>query len=113
LLAIVGVALEAVLGIDCPLTVLEYRLRYTTPLSDKMASFIGTIIDSLLFYDAPGWLFTIIYTSFAVLVVITFIIAPPTRKGHSIKSDQQPLASQKSKKPFYYESIYWKVTPNF
>jgi hypothetical protein len=76
---------EAVPGIDCPLTHLEYRLRYTTPLSEKRASFIGTIIDSLLFYDAPGWLFTIIYTSFAVLVVITFIIAPPTRKGRSFK----------------------------
>jgi len=82
LLAIVGVACEALLGVNCPLTVLEFKLRYALNLSEKEVSFIGTIVDSLLFYDAPGWLFTIIYTAFAILVVITFIIAPPTRRGH-------------------------------
>ena len=82
LLAIVGVACEALLGVNCPLTVLEFKLRYALNPSEKEVSFIGTIVDSLLFYNAPGWLFTIIYTAFAILVVITFIIAPPTRRGH-------------------------------
>jgi len=81
LLAIVGVACEALLGVNCPLTVLEFQLRYTPNLSEEKVSFIGAIIDSLLFYNAPGWLFTIIYTAFAIIVVITFIIAPPKRKG--------------------------------
>jgi phosphotransferase system glucose/maltose/N-acetylglucosamine-specific IIC component len=81
LAAIVGVAFEALLGVNCPLTVLEFKLRYASNLSDEKVSFIGTIIDSLLYYNAPMWLFTIIYTVFAIIVVITFIIAPPTRKG--------------------------------
>ena len=81
LAAIVGVALEALLGVNCPLTVLEFKLRYAPNLSEEKVSFIGNIIDSLLFYNAPMWLFTIIYSSFAVVVVITFIMAPPTRKG--------------------------------
>ena len=81
LLAIVGVACEALLGVNCPLTVLEFKLRYASNLSEEKVSFIGTIVDSLLFYNAPGWLFTIIYTAFAIVVVITFIIAPPKRKG--------------------------------
>jgi len=80
LLAIVGVACEALLGINCPLTVLEFKLRYASKLSEEKVSFIGSIIDSLLYYNAPGWLFTIIYAAFAILVVITFIIAPPTKK---------------------------------
>jgi len=84
LLAIVGVACEALLGINCPLTVLEFKLRYAPCLSGKKVSFIGNIIDSILFYNAPGWLFTIIYTAFAIVVVITFIIAPPTRRGRSL-----------------------------
>ena len=84
LLAIVGVALEALMGINCPLTVLEFRLRYTSYPSDEKASFIGNIIDSLLFYNAPGWLFTTIYTAFAIVVIITFIMAPPTRRVDSI-----------------------------
>ena len=80
--AIVGVALEAVLGINCPLTVLEFELRYGAPPSDRRVSFVGDIIDSILFYDAPAWLFTIIYSAFAILVATTFILAPPTRKRH-------------------------------
>jgi energy-converting hydrogenase Eha subunit F len=83
-LLLAGVALEALMGINCPLTILEFRLRYGSYLSDKKVSFIGNIIDSILFYNAPMWLFTVIYSSFAVVVVITFIMAPPTRKGHSI-----------------------------
>ena len=82
LLAIVGVACEALLGVNCPLTVLEFKLRYALNLSEEKVSFIGAIVDSLLYYNAPGWLFTIIYTAFAILVVTTFIIAPPTRRGH-------------------------------
>jgi len=82
LAAIVGVAFEALLGVNCPLTVLEFKLRYASCLSGKKVSFIGNIIDSILFYNAPMWLFTTIYTAFAIIVVITFIIAPPTRKGH-------------------------------
>ena len=82
LLAIVGVACEALLGVDCPLTVLEFKLRYALNLSEEKVSFIGSLVDSLLYYNAPGWLFTIIYAAFAIVVVITFIIAPPTRRGH-------------------------------
>jgi len=85
LLAIVGVACEALLGVNCPLTVLEFKLRYAFNFSEEKVSFIGAIIDSLLYYNAPGWLFTIIYAAFALLVIITFIIAPPTRKDSSIK----------------------------
>jgi hypothetical protein len=82
LVAIAGVALEALLGMNCPLTVLEFSLRYGVPPSDRRVSFVGDIIDSILYYDAPAWLFTIIYVGFALLVAITFIMAPPTRRGH-------------------------------
>ena len=80
LAAIAGVALEAILGVNCPLTVLEFSLRYGVSLSDKRVSFVGELIDSILYYDAPAWLFTIIYVGFALLVAITFVLAPPTRK---------------------------------
>ena len=82
LLAIVGVACEALLGVNCPLTVLEFKLRYALNLSEEKVSFIGAIVGSLLYYNAPGWLFTIVYAAFAIVAVITFIIAPPTRRGH-------------------------------
>ena len=83
LAAITAVAIEAILGLHCPLTVLEYRLRYADRSSYEHASFIGNLIDSLLFYDAPAWLFTTVYTSFAIVVVIIFMLAPPSRKDRS------------------------------
>ena len=88
LAAIGAVALEALLGVNCPLTIVEFRLRYPGMSSHEKVSFIGTLIDSILFYDAPGWLFTIIYTTFAIIVVITFVLAPPSRKDHTIGGDQ-------------------------
>ena len=81
LAAIAGVALEAILGVNCPLTVLEFSLRYGVSLSSRRVSFVGELIDAILFYDAPAWLFTIIYVGFALLVAITFVLAPPNRRG--------------------------------
>ncbi|UCE34911.1 MAG: DUF2784 domain-containing protein [Deltaproteobacteria bacterium] len=81
LLAIAVVALEAILGVNCPLTVLEFSLRYGVSPSDRRVSFVGELVDSVLYYDAPAWLFTIIYVGFALLVAITFIMAPPSRRG--------------------------------
>jgi hypothetical protein len=83
LAAIIAVTMEAIVGVNCPLTMLEFRLRYPTgPLQERI-SFIGSLIDSILFYDSPGWLFTLVYTVFAIIVVLTFIMAPPKRKGPS------------------------------
>jgi hypothetical protein len=81
LAAIAGVTLGAILGINCPLTVLEFSLRYGFAASDRRVSFVGELVDSILYYDAPAWLFTIIYVGFALLVAITFVMAPPSRKG--------------------------------
>jgi len=81
LAAIIGVAMEAIVGVNCPLTVLEFRLRYPTGPFQERISFIGSFIDSILFYEAPGWVFTAVYAAFAMLVLITFIMAPPARKN--------------------------------
>ena len=79
--AIVAVALEALVGINCPLTVLEFSLRYGAPPPARRLSFVGEFIHAILYYDAPAWVFTIIYVGFALLVAITFIMAPPNRRN--------------------------------
>lgn len=81
LVAIAGVAVEAILGVNCPLTVLEFSLRYGVSPAGRRVSFVGELIDSILYYDAPAWVFAVIYVGFALLVAITFIMAPPTRRG--------------------------------
>lgn len=74
LLAIAVIAGESIFGIDCPLTVWEDKLRG----QQTSTGFIERWIDSVLFYDAPAWVFTAAYIAFAVLVAITWIVVPPT-----------------------------------
>lgn len=75
LIAIAVIAAESLLGIDCPLTVWEDRLR-----GEQLSTgFIERWIDRILFYDAPTWVFTAAYIAFAALVVVTWVAVPPTR----------------------------------
>ena len=84
LAAIVVVALEAVLGIVCPLTRWEYDLRLSAGQNPDEGSFVGRWVHNLLFYDLPPWVFTCAYVAFAVLVVATFLLAPPRRRNPAI-----------------------------
>jgi polyferredoxin len=61
------------LGIACPLTIWEDRLR-----GRQIATgFIERWIDRLLFYEAPAWVFTAAYVAFAALVLLTWVAVPP------------------------------------
>jgi hypothetical protein len=46
-------------------------------------SFIGYWLNRLMFYTAPEWVFTLVYTLFALLVVTTFVFYPPNWKRRS------------------------------
>jgi hypothetical protein len=77
LAAIVFVAGEAVLGIWCPLTVWEARLRGAS--AEK--SFLAQWIHRLLYYDWPEWVFTLLHVGFALLVVATWWLVPPVPRA--------------------------------
>jgi Protein of Unknown function (DUF2784) len=77
LAAIVFVAGEALLGIWCPLTIWEARLRGT----DAEKSFVATWVHRVLFYDFPEWVFTISYVLFALVVAATWWWIRPTKRG--------------------------------
>ena len=81
LIAVVLVAVEAVIGILCPLTELEYQLRRAAgQYVEEEISLVGRIIRSILFYDFPAWFFTALYVGFGGLVVSTLFLFPPRRK---------------------------------
>lgn len=80
LVAIGLVMLEAWLGINCPLTVLENFLRLQTGAATYENSFIGHWLRWVIFYAAPEWIFALIYTVFTALVVLTWLAYPPRRK---------------------------------
>ena len=71
--AILFVVIESLIGIVCPLTLLEDQLRGT----ETGESFIQRWLHRVLFYDVPEWLLAGIYVLFALLVVITFRLVPP------------------------------------
>ncbi len=76
--AMIGlVALEAILGVKCPLTSLEDSLRARAGQSVDEASFIARLARDLLFYEAPEWVFGVLHCVFAAAVLLTLVLAPP------------------------------------
>jgi polyferredoxin len=79
-LAAMGVVvIEAWCGAVCPLTVWEDALRGTA--SGAPIGFVVRGLQRVLFFEAPAWVFIAAYTVFALLVVGTWIIAPPRRRA--------------------------------
>lgn len=68
---------EAWLGAACPLTTLEMWLRAQAHAPTYSGSFIGHWLQRLLYYDAPEWVFVLIYSLFGLLVVASWLAYPP------------------------------------
>jgi hypothetical protein len=75
--AIAIVVFEALMNIDCPLTVWEYRLRQAAGQDVSAATFMGRLLHWLLFWDAPAYVFTIGYCIVGALILGTFVLFPP------------------------------------
>ena len=75
--AIAYVAAQAWLGITCPLTTLEQWLRASGGETVYGGGFIEHWLSRLLFWNAPAWVFTLIYTLFALMVVAVWWRYPP------------------------------------
>ncbi len=81
LTAVLFVAVEALIGYLCPLTQIEYSLRQAAGQQvESEISFVGRIIRSVLFYDFPGWVFTLLYVGFGALVIGTYLLIPARKK---------------------------------
>lgn len=76
LAAIVFVALEALAGYACPLTLWEDALRGGA----RPGSFIGRWVHKLLFYQAPEWAFTSLYAAWAAAALATLRLVPPASR---------------------------------
>jgi hypothetical protein len=76
LAAIAFVAAESLAGVWCPLTVWEDALRGRR----EEKTFVARWIHRVMFYEAPEWLFTTAYVSFAVAVAATWWWIRPRRR---------------------------------
>ena len=77
MLAIGIVVVESWLGLECPLTTLENWLRLQAGQGVYQGSFIQHWVHGVMFYQAPGWVFALTYTLFALAVVVAWWRWPP------------------------------------
>ena len=76
LATILVVAGEAWLGIVCPLTTLEMWLRRQGHETTYDGSFVEHWLQALLFWQAPAWVFTAVYSTFGLSVLATWWLWP-------------------------------------
>ena len=80
LMAIVIVVLQSWLGLICPLTIWEMALREKASAAVYAGSFIQYWLHQLLYWQAPDWVFIVVYTVFGALVLASwFIVRPDAR----------------------------------
>ncbi len=77
--AIGVVALQAWIGQYCPLTILESWLRVNAGQAAYTGSFVEHWVQRVLYYQAPLWVFAILYTAFGALIAWAWWRYPPGR----------------------------------
>lgn len=86
-LAAIGfVVLQSWLGATCPLTTLESWLRNRAGLAPYDVGFIEHWVSAILFYQAPTWVFALIYTVFGAAVAAAWWRWPPKSIGRDAAS---------------------------
>lgn len=80
LLAIAIVVAESWLGMSCPLTTLETWLRMQAGIVAPGQGFIEYWVQRALFYEAPGWVFAVVYSVYGLLIAAAWWYFPPKRK---------------------------------
>lgn len=89
------VAVEALAGVHCPLTIWEYQLRMLAgQRMEGQISFIPRLVRSVIFYDFPPWVFLAAYVGLALLVGLTLILVPP-RTSHRAGRGTDPGSPQR------------------
>ncbi len=79
-LAAIGfVVVQSWFGAICPLTILEMALRRQAGDEVYSGSFIAHWLESILYYQAPQWVFVVGYTGFGLWVVASWFWVRPRR----------------------------------
>lgn len=77
LVAIAVVVLQSWLGAICPLTTWEMALREKAGDAVYHGAFVAHWLETLLYYQAPAWVFALVYTLFGAFVAAAWYWVPP------------------------------------
>lgn len=75
--AIGVVTVQSWFGVMCPLTIWEKELRSLADETVYAGSSISHLLEAILYYSAPGWVFVVCYTAFGAVVVASWIWVRP------------------------------------
>ncbi len=78
--AILVVALQAILGKPCPLTIWERDLRAAAGQDPTELDFIPRLFQAVIFFEFPPEFFLALYLGFAAVVALTLLLVPPRRR---------------------------------
>ena len=78
-IAIGVVVIQSWLHIICPLTTIEMELRTRAGDTAYSGSFISHWLETILYYQAPPWVFIVCYTTFGAIVVAAWFWVRPRR----------------------------------
>ena len=79
--AIGYVVIQTWLGVVCPLTTWEMALRAESGAATYSGSFIQYWLHSVLYFELPPWVFVVVYTLFGSLVLASWLVVKPYRRG--------------------------------
>jgi len=77
LIGIVVVVLLSWLGVICALTIWERELRLKAGDVVYAGSFISHWLEDLLYFQAPDWIFVVCYTTFGLIVLLSWFWVRP------------------------------------
>jgi len=80
LAAILFVTAQTWAGLRCPLSILEDRWRLAAGQPGYAQGFIADWASRLVYYSAAEWVFRLLYSLFALLVVLSFAAYRPRRR---------------------------------
>jgi hypothetical protein len=79
LVSIAVVVIQSWLSVICPLTNIEMSFRSRAGDVTYTGSFIAHWLESILYYQAPPWVFVVSYTAFGAVVVASWVWVRPRR----------------------------------
>ena len=79
LVAICVVVFLSWLSFVCPLTSIEMELRTRAGDTTYSGTFISHWLESILYYQAPPWVFVVGYTIFGLMVIASWFLVRPRR----------------------------------
>ena len=81
------VAVGAVVGWICPLTVWEEALRRRAGEAEYGTGFVQYWLERLLYHDWPDWAFTVLYLAVFGAILAAWWLVPPRRsRGRALKN---------------------------